>query len=108
MGENRLYRWFKKHQQKRRQKRFEMDLAKCINRMINDVMSLEDLDLVYDVERRESMKRLRRALLELQKTFHHFGLGLREALTEIEALSRAEEEEQKRADMEKEDGREDV
>jgi len=97
-------RWYL---QMRRKKHFQKDLAKCIERMLNDAMGLEDLDLVLSEEQIETMRLLRRELMELRKDLPPVKLGLMAALTEIEATSRVEAE-KKRTLIDKEDGHEEV
>lgn len=99
-----MFIFLRKYLQKRRQKRLEVDLAKCLNRMINNALGLEELDLVLSEEQIETMKVTRRVLMVL-KTYipNTKPLGLTAALTEIKALSRAEGEKKVTAtDKEKE------
>lgn len=90
MGMYRSIRWYL---QRRSKKRFQKDLSKCFYRMLYAVMGLEDLDVVFTGEQIETMGALRRVLMELKKHLPNVKpLGFTAVLTEIKAVSRAEED----------------
>ena len=105
MGMYRSIRWYL---QRRSKKRFQKDLSKCFYRMLYDVMGLEDLDVVFTSEQIEAMGAMRRVLMELKKHLPYVRpLGFTAVLTEIKAVSRAEEDKKVTATDKEEDKKED-